>query len=354
MRLARYGLWMSICCALAVVPELAQTAQPEISTFFRNQLRFSPVEMVALENGKTVVKLPDTPAAREVAAVAVARLDVPAQFFVERVRDIVNFKKSERVFQIGKFSNPPRLSDLSGLTLDQVDIDAIKACRLKACGFKMAAAFIERFRKEVDWTATNHRDKVTEVVREMLLDHVQRYLKSGNAALGQYDDKSYSLTLADELRPLLKSAPYMFGYTPQFQTYLEEFPNASVGDAAVLEDFLYWSKEDFGLKPVTSVTHVTIYRSSPDKTSSVIVSSKGIYGSHYFDSSIGVTAFVQSQAPNSPRSYLIYVNRSRADALRGLFGGWKRALIGGRLRDGAKKSMDATKLRLETEYGKTD
>jgi hypothetical protein len=99
-------------------------------------------------------------------------------------------------------------------------------------------------------------------------------------------------------------------------------------------------------------THVTIYRPSPDRASSVIVSSKGIYGSHYFDSSVGVTAFVQSPPSNSPRSYLIYVNRSRADALRGLFGGWKRALIGGRLRDGAKKSMDATKLRLETEYGK--
>ena len=117
-----------------------------------------------------------------------------------------------------------------------------------------------------------------------------------------------------------------------------------------LEDFLYWSKEDFGLKPVTSVTHVTIYKSLGNG-SDVIVGSKGIYGSHYFESSLGLTAFVHSRAPDPARSYLIYVNRSRTDALRGLFGGWKRSLIGGRLRDGARKSMEAIKVKLESEYG---
>jgi hypothetical protein len=173
-------------------------------------------------------------------------------------------------------------------------------------------------------------------------------LKWGNAALGKYDDKSYSLALAEELRPLLKPASYMYGYTPELQKYLEEFPQGRPENAAILEDFLYWSKEDFGLKPVTSLTHVTIYKRSHGNGSNVMVGSKGIYGSHYFDSSLGLTAFVQSQNP--PRSYLIYMNRSRTDALRGLFGGWKRSLISGRLRDGAKKSMEAIKRRLETEY----
>src|SRR5206468_296634 len=111
----------------------------------------------------------------------------------------------------------------------------------------------------------------------------------------------------------------------------------------------YWSKEDFGLKPVTSVTHVTIYKRSHLNGADVIVSSKGIYGSHYFDSSLGLTAFIQSRAVDPPHSYLIYVNRSRTDALRGFFGGWKRSLISGRLRDGARKSMETIKKRLETE-----
>jgi len=351
MRFARFGLVILTCSVLgAPGPILAQTPQPEPYTFLRKQLSFSRVELSTLENGKVIVKLPKTSETREVAAFAIARVDVTREFFVERIRDIVNFKRSEHVLQIGKFSSPPRLEDLAGLTLDQVDIDAIKACRVKDCDFKMSAKFMERFRKEVDWASLKYRDQVTELVREMLLDHVQGYLKWGNAALGKYDDKSYSLALAEELRPLLKPAGFMYGYAPELQKYLEEFPLGRP-ERAVVEDFLYWSKEDFGLKPVTSVTHVTIYKSSDHNESDVIVGSKGIYGSHYLDSSLGLTAFVQTHAPHPPRSYLIYVNRSRTDALRGFLGGWKRSLIGGRLRDGARKSMEAIKQKLEIEYG---
>jgi hypothetical protein len=45
---------------------------------------------------------------------------------------------------------------------------------------------------------------------------------------------------------------------------------------------------------------------------------------------------------------LIYINRSRADTLRGLFGGLKRALINSSLSDGAKKNMEMIKQRLES------
>ena len=95
------------------------------------------------------------------------RLDVPEDFFLERVRDIVNFKKSENVLQIGRFSNPPQREDLAGLTLDDVDIEAIKECRAKSCDVKMSAKFMERTRKEVDLAAVTHREKVTELVKEM-------------------------------------------------------------------------------------------------------------------------------------------------------------------------------------------
>src|SRR4051812_1818546 len=88
---------------------IAQTPQPQPATFLRQQLAFSPSEIATLEAGQIIVKLPKTPETREVAAFAITRLDVPDDFFIERVRDIVKFKKSERVLQIGKFSRVPRL-----------------------------------------------------------------------------------------------------------------------------------------------------------------------------------------------------------------------------------------------------
>lgn len=349
--LRRVAAAVSLVSALTAAM-LAQAPHPEPYTFLRKQLAFLPADLVALEAGQILVKLPKTPETREVAAFAVMRLDVPREFFVEKVRDIVNFKKSENVLQIGKFSSPPRLEDLAGLTVDQVDIDAMKRCRIKSCDLKVSAAFIDRLRKDVNWTAPNHPDQVTRLFKEMLLEHVRSYLKAGNAALGKYEDKSYTLGLSDEVGALLKAAPYMYGYRPEFQKYLEEFPLSRPDSAEDFEDFIYWSKEDFGLKPVTSVTHVTIHRHASGDTPDVIIGSKGIYASHYFEGSLGLTSFIQSKSSTPPRTYLIYVNRSRTDALRGLFSGLKRSLIGGRLRDGAKKSMEMIKVKLETAYRK--
>jgi hypothetical protein len=329
---------------------LAQAPRPQPSTFLREQLGFSPADLAMLEAGQVIVKLPKTEETREVAAFTIARLDVPGDFYIERLRDIVKFKKNENVLEIGKFSNPPRLGDLDGLTLDQGDIDAIKRCRVKNCDLKMSATFIEKIHKEVNWSAPHYREQVTALVRAMLLAHVQAYLKGGDNALGQYDDKSYKLVLADEVRPLLKPASFMYGYVPEFQHDLEGFPWSRRGGSENFEDFLYWSKEHFGFKPVISVTHVTIHRQSHDKASDAIIASKGIYASHYLEASLGLTAVFSSQASEPARSYLIYVNRSRTDALRGLLGGLKRSLIGGRLRAGAKKNLGMVKQNLEAEY----
>lgn len=344
---------VALCAAL--LP--AQSPLPQPSTFLRKELGITPYELIGLEKGEILVELPKPSEPREVAAFAIMRLDVPAEFFIERVRDIVTFKKSDNVLQIGKFNNPPRLEDLAGLTIDPVDIESIKRCRVNRCEVKMSARQIERFQKEVNWSAPDYRDRATRLTHQMLLESVESYLREGNRSLGEYNDKSYVVRLADEFHGLLQPAPYMYEYTPEFQKYLEEFPYSppeGLDGAQGVEDFVYWSKEKFGLKPVISLTHVTIYRRPTPNGTDVFIASKGIYATHYFEASLGLTGFFQSQASQPSRSYLIYINRSRADALRGLFSGLKRALISGSLRDGAKKNMEMIKQKLESEYRKIE
>ena len=345
--MAGYLIRLSILiCSLSVLL-VAQIPQPEPETFLRKQLGFTASELGNLERGDIIVRLPKTTETREVAAFAVMRLDVPAEFFVDRVHDIVNFKKSDNVLQIGRFSNPPRLEDLAGLTFDQVDIDAIRRCKVNSCEVKMSRRFIERFRTEVNWSAPDYRERVSDLARRMLVEQVQGYLQGGNASLGEYNDKSHVLRLADEFRALLQPAPYMYEYVPEFQAYLQDFPRSRPAHA---EDFIYWSKEKFGLKPVVSVTHISIYHRPRPRGTDVLIASKGIYATHYFEASLGLTAFIQSQSSDRSRSYLMYINRSRTDALRGLFAGFKRALISGSLRDGAKKNMQLIKTKLESDY----
>jgi hypothetical protein len=333
-------------CGLATAL-FAQTLPSDLETFLRKQLSFTPLEIGDLEHGQIVVKLPPTMESREVAAFAIMRLGVSPDYYVSRFQDIVNFKKSDNVLQIGKFSNPPRLEDLSNLSLDPADIEAIRQCHLNKCDLKMPAHFIERFMADVDWMAPNYRERANALMREKLLEYVKGYLQGGNSELAEYRDKSYRLRLGDEFRSLQQPAPYTYGYTPEFESYLETFPRSRPKDS---QDFIYWSKEKFGLKPVISVTHVIISkRVKPDGTD-VMIASKGIYASHYFEASLGLTALVHGPASDPSHAYLIYLNRSRADALRGPFASMKRALISSSLRDGARKNMELVRQRLEAEY----
>jgi hypothetical protein len=339
------GLVISALAAGVVSAEIP--AAPELQAFLRKELAFTPSELSALDAGQTIVRLPKTAETREVAAFAVMRLNVPREFFLHKMRDIANFKKSENVLQIGRFSDPPRLEDLAGLTLDTYEIDTIRRCRPRKCDFKLSGAFIERFRKEVNWSSPGYQDRASTLMREMMLEYVRGYLSGGNPALGEYNDKSYKLNLADELQTLLQPASYTYGYSPEFQKYLSEFPQAR---PAHVENFVYWSKEKFGLKPVISITHISAHKVSPVEGADVVIASKGIYANHYFEASLGLTAFVHSAVSNQPRTYLIYINRSKADALRGMFAGFKRSLISGSLRNGAKKNMEMIKQKLESEF----
>ena len=81
------------------------------------------------------------------------------------------------------------------------------------------------------------------------------------------------------------------------------------------------------------------------------MASKQLYANHYFDGSLGLGVFVEgSQGPATSGSYMMYLNRSRADALQGWFLGIKRNLIGGRVREALVKNLKLVKQRIES-YG---
>ena len=54
------------------------------------------------------------------------------------------------------------------------------------------------------------------------------------------------------------------------------------------------------------------------------IASKQIYGTHYFDASLGLTVLVRDRSVSSPAMYLVYLNRSRVDIFDGA-ARWHRA-----------------------------
>jgi len=343
----------TLCTLLLLLlsaPVSMQTGSSQPHGFLQKYFYFSKEDLAAIEVGKIVARLPKTSDKREVAALGVVRLNVSKEVFLEKFRDVESFKKGETVGQVRKFSSPPRLEDLRELELDLEHLNALKTCKLGECKVKIPAGLIERLKKEINWSAPNHKDRATALTREFLLDYVRGYLTHGNAALVVYGDQLYPQRLADEVSSMLDQSPYLSEPEPDLFKYLADFPQSQLPGT---EDFIYWSKEkQRGLKTVLGVTHVTIYRQRVERGSQIIIASKQLYANHYFEGSLALTWLVDTEAgAEKPGCYLIYLNRSRMDALRGAISWLKRSLSRGRIREGLVKNLQLTK---ETVEGSRD
>ena len=182
-------------------------------------------------------------------------------------------------------------------------------------------------------------------MKQTLVDYVTRYLQDGDRALGQYDDQAEPLRIADAFRGVLENSTYLREYVPEFYTYLENFPK---GHLPNVENFVYWSIEQFGLRPVINLYHVAIYTRKRNGKEDVFITSKQIYASHYFEIAFGFTAFVDEVGGKRPaNAYLMYLNRSRFDKL---YGGLKDVIMSigkGKVYDGVKFYFRQVKDKLE-------
>ena len=159
--------------------------------------------MARVAGGGVVAKSLPSPEHRETAVAGSIRIDVPIEFFVKRFHDIVGFKRSEMVLQIGRFSNPPTLVDVAGLTFDPSDLDALRRCRVGNCSWKLPAATIERFRTAVDWNAPNWRDQATVIGRRLLVENTDVYLERGDDAIAPVADRRKPVDSSEEFHALL-------------------------------------------------------------------------------------------------------------------------------------------------------
>ena len=330
---------VAICiAALASGQSQPQTAKD----FLRKYLEFTDADITALDKGELVTKLPRVTDQREVTAFAAVRVNARPEQLALQFRDIVRWKKSESVPEIGKFSDTPLISDLDGLNIEPEDIKVLKKCKPGSCNIKLSAASMDQLVKGTNWTAENYQGQAESLFKKMLVEYVGSYKSGGNPNLVHYADQKQVLKLPDDFSALLKESNYVTEYAPELANYIDKFPNSQLPGS---EDFVYWSKEKFGIQPVVSMTHVTIYPRKHGNSSEVLIASKQLYATHYFESSLAFTMMLPREGGDG--SYLLYLNRSRSDTLRGFFSGITRFFISSHVRDGAAKSLQLAKERLE-------
>ena len=330
-----------VCITLALLSlahtnsAFAQTSVADFQRILHEKAALETADFTALEQGQTIVKLAPITDKREVAVYGLVGLNSNADQFLQSYLDGMTRKNNKTILEIGRFGSAPAVADLQQLTVEPEDIEDLKQCVVGDCELKLSADMIERFRRDVDWQAPDYQIRAAALLKQMLVEYVGEYLKRGNEALIEYNDKRDEVRLAAE-NEALKTAP----------GYLNDLLREPQPAMRLVEDAIVWSKIKFGLKPVLVINHIKVFRDAREYGPQVLVASKQIYANHYFNSSLALTGFV-NVAGATPGAYLVYENRSRADGLQGTFSKFKRRMIENKSVDGLKSILEHTRLALD-------
>jgi hypothetical protein len=135
---------------------------------------------------------------------------------------------------------------------------------------------------------------------------------------------------------------------PELHEYLQGFPNAKLRHA---KSGIFWMKERFGKRvdrPVVSINHTVFYR-RPGVPPEVLVASKQLYATHYFEAAFGLTGVANNPEGLQPGLYLIHIRRVRLDVLREIPGFLAKALFKG-TRELLQEQMATVKKNMEDGY----
>lgn len=303
----------------------AVTSASEMRDYLVRHSIFSSEELLELENGGIAVKLLPTADERDVAVCGLVLIKVSPEIGLRSFNDTMARENKASLISMGKIGETPKIEDLNALVLDDGDIEDIKVCSVGRCGVRLSASMIERFRNEINWDSDNYSQQVNNLYRKMILEYVQTYRLKGNQALIEYRDKRQNLRLQDEQESLLENLLWINEFAPEFSDYLMEFPARELKN---VKNSVNWSKIKFGLKPVVVITHTSKYKIEKDGVSQILSVSKQIYASHYFDSSLGLTALISFANGNAgTESFLFYTNHSRSTSIGGALSKFKHKFV---------------------------
>lgn len=330
----------------------ASTVIEQMRQYLDKNAGAQAVDFSKIKGGKILVESLPTEDKREAAFFGIMSVNAPAELSFKLFQENVSRTNRKSLLAASTFSNPPQLSDLDNLMLEEGDIEVLKKCRVGNCGLKLSASMIERFQREVDWQAADYQQQATNLFRRMILQYLQDYLLRGDVALIEYNDQPKPVSLQQEQEGLFKDFSWINNHAPEFFDYLR---NPQLVEPANIKKSISWAKVKFGLRPVIIITQTITYTAEMDDGSSKIISvSKQLYASRYFDSSLGLTLLIQASDEDNPvASKLFYISRSRSPVLDGIFGKFVRKMVEPEVVEKLYLLLRSTKSRAESNF-KTD
>jgi hypothetical protein len=342
------GPLVSFVALIAAVPlQTPQTPDAYVRTWLRDAMGFSAGDVRDVIEGRAVARQLKLAGPEEVSIFGAVRIAVAPGAFIDQLRDIAAFERRLGVLQVGKFHEPPRLEDLDELTIDRDDLLAIESCRPADCEVQLPEAMIKRFASEVRWKEPDAAAQANRLFRQMLFDRLLRYREGGLSAIDPYNDGAVPMPAAEEFQRLQVTKD-LLPALPALVPYVTGFPAPAPPG---VEDFYYWNKGEFGMKPTTRVNHVSVSSiaeagARPDGIRYAVTTTQ-IYSTHYFSATFELRTVVDDAAKPGQGFYLFYASRSRINGLTGFIGTLIRPIVKSRARSGMERYLANTKAAVE-------
>ena len=319
---------------LALAASVAAAQDTPARAFLRKTIGLTDAQIAAVDSGQVVTKQLPSADKPEIAAFGAVRVRGDHAAVLTQVRRSLGMAvRGASVPESGRFSDPPRVEDLAGLTLDDGDFEAARDCKPGDCDLKLSRSAMDRVRREVDWKSRDARARTTDLMKRMLVEYTQAYRQGGTAAMATYADKDSPLEVPAEFGKLLAASPYLVEYVPALHRYVEAYPKGSLAGA---EHLFYWWKDTFAPRPTISIYHATTWTDAQRGVS--VVATKRIYASHYFRAGLDLLAVVDAPGGGS---YLMDLYRVRIDPPTGMLSGVLLGKIRGGIEQGVAEGLKA-------------
>lgn len=321
----------------------AQT-KSALDTYFQQYVGLTQDQITAIRGGQPVAKNLESRIPDEIFVFGAVYVNAAPESYFKLAYDFDRLRQIPEYVAIGKFSDPPQLSDLKGFSFDSKDIEALKNCKPANCQIQLPASGIEALRKSTDLSAPDAEEKVNQFLDERVVERLVAYEKGGDQILGVYNDKKNPTQVSEQFKYMLSYTKVLPKQLPDFYNYLLDYPNAK---PANVDNIFYWAKVKFGLKPTLRVVQVVTMRSSNPHEPAYTIAEKQLYSSHYFETALDLTYCIRSDDPKQPGFYLIMLMGSEQAGLTGFKGSIVRKAAVGRSASSLQKSLTSIKQTLE-------
>jgi len=344
--LSRIARLVTILVSLGAALPTSAFAQPQSLELPGDRLQLGRRDRRSIEEGRVVTKILDVSSEREVAALGIVRINAPIDFIVERFSDVESFFSDiDIVRQLGTFSDTPTPDDLHGLRFDEDDIDALEDCEVGDCGLKLPSDAIEEIRAAVDWSQPNARSQAAAIISEQLVGYLGSYMSAGDAGLPTYHDKSEPLSAAEGFRILQEDSRWLLDGDASPGNHPADLHQPQTRGP---EDVFYWMVEDVGVRPITSLNHMTVVRRPGAGPASAAIAMKQIYANHYLQAGVRIASLtpISGQDPQSGTYLVYYVHLLFDNAAEGIM----RLMVERRVKSTWATTLETIRRRAEDDH----